>query len=133
MNERETRETFSSKLLVPLAGEQPGETVLSNPGYVFLGCPFDVPSASRALAGWRGSTSPKWEIFWVTTAIASPIMGLPESSSIAGSRTCSGRGRPKAPRNPAPGGWGCKNMGAPFEYRVQFWETFRRGYKGACR
>jgi hypothetical protein len=25
-----------------LVGEQPGETVLSIPGYVFLGCPFDV-------------------------------------------------------------------------------------------
>src|SRR5215470_11070499 len=42
MNEREIRDAFSSKLLVPLAGEQPGETVLSIPGYVFLGCPFDV-------------------------------------------------------------------------------------------
>jgi hypothetical protein len=38
MNEREIREAFSSKLVVPLAGEQPGETVLSIPGYVFLGC-----------------------------------------------------------------------------------------------
>ena len=42
MNEREIRDVFSSKLLVPLAGTQPGETVLSIPGYVFLGCPFDV-------------------------------------------------------------------------------------------
>src|SRR5215470_17557789 len=42
MNEREIRDAFSSKLLVSLAGDQPGETVLSIPGYVFLGCPFDV-------------------------------------------------------------------------------------------
>ena len=51
MNEREIREVFSSKLLVPLAGEQPGETVLSIPGYVFLGCPFDV---TFRFAGARG-------------------------------------------------------------------------------
>jgi len=51
MNEREIREAFSSKLLVPLAGEQPGETVLSIPGYVFLGCPFDV---TFRFAGARG-------------------------------------------------------------------------------
>ena len=51
MNEREIREAFSSKLLVPLAGEQPGETVLSIPGYVFLGCPFDV---TFRFAGSRG-------------------------------------------------------------------------------
>ena len=51
MNESEIREAFSSKLLVPLAGEQPGETVLSIPGYVFLGCPFDV---SFRFAGARG-------------------------------------------------------------------------------
>jgi hypothetical protein len=50
MNEREIREAFSSKLLVPLAGEQHGETVLSIPGYVFLGCPFDV----TFFAGARG-------------------------------------------------------------------------------
>jgi hypothetical protein len=36
---------------VPLAGEQPGETVLSIPGYVFLGCPFDV---TFGFAGARG-------------------------------------------------------------------------------
>src|SRR5215469_1117617 len=42
MNEREIRDAFCSKLLVSLAGDQPGETVLSIPGYVFLGCPFDV-------------------------------------------------------------------------------------------
>ena len=74
MNEREIREAFSSKLLVPLVGEQPGETVLSIPGYVFLGCPFDV---TFRFAGARGSISAKWEIFWVTTAMASPIMGPP--------------------------------------------------------
>lgn len=51
MNEREIRDAFSSKLLVPLAGEQPGETVLSIPGYVFLGCPFDV---TFRFAGARG-------------------------------------------------------------------------------
>src|SRR5690349_18709083 len=51
MNESEIKEAFSSKLLVPLAGEQPGETVLSIPGYVFLGCPFDV---SFRFAGARG-------------------------------------------------------------------------------
>jgi hypothetical protein len=51
MNEREIREAFSSKLLVPLAGEQPGETLLSIPGYVFLGCPFDV---TFRFAGARG-------------------------------------------------------------------------------
>ena len=51
MNEREIREAFSSKLLVPLAGKQPAETVLSIPGYVFLGCPFDV---SFRFAGSRG-------------------------------------------------------------------------------
>ena len=50
MNERELRDAFSSKLLVPLAGE-PGETVLSIPGYVFLGCPFDV---TFRFAGARG-------------------------------------------------------------------------------
>jgi hypothetical protein len=47
MNEREIRNTFNSKLLVPLAGEQPGETVLSIPGYVFLGCPSMSPSVSQ--------------------------------------------------------------------------------------
>ena len=36
MNEREVKQAFSSKLLVPLARQQPGETVLSIPGYVFL-------------------------------------------------------------------------------------------------
>jgi hypothetical protein len=36
------KKVFSSKVLVPLVGAQPGETVLSIPGYVFLGCPFDV-------------------------------------------------------------------------------------------
>jgi hypothetical protein len=51
MNESEIKEAFSSRLLVPLAGEQPGETVLSIPGYVFLGCPFDV---SFRFAGPRG-------------------------------------------------------------------------------
>ena len=51
MKESEIKEAFSSKLLVPLAGEQPGETVLSIPGYVFLGCPFDV---SFRFAGARG-------------------------------------------------------------------------------
>ena len=51
MNEREIRDAFSSKLLVPLAGKQPGETVLSIPGYVFLGCPFDV---TFRFAGARG-------------------------------------------------------------------------------
>jgi hypothetical protein len=51
MNESEIKEAFSSKRLVPLAGEQPGETVLSIPGYVFLGCPFDV---SFRFAGARG-------------------------------------------------------------------------------
>ena len=50
MNEREIRDAFSSKLLVPLAGKQPAETVLSIPGYVFLGCPFDV----TFFAGARG-------------------------------------------------------------------------------
>jgi hypothetical protein len=34
-----------------LAGEQPGETVLSIPGYVFRGCPFDV---TFRFAGARG-------------------------------------------------------------------------------
>jgi hypothetical protein len=51
MNESEIKEAFSSKLLVPLVGEQPGETVLSIPGYVFLGCPFDV---NFRFAGSRG-------------------------------------------------------------------------------
>ena len=51
MNEREIREAFSSKLLVPLVGEQPGETVLGIPGYVFLGFPFDV---TLRFAGARG-------------------------------------------------------------------------------
>jgi len=51
MNECEIREAFSSKLLVPLAGEQPSETLLSIPGYVFLGCPFDV---TFRFAGARG-------------------------------------------------------------------------------
>src|SRR6516225_4075897 len=47
MSESEIKEAFSSKLLVPLMGEQPGETVLSIP----LGCPFDV---SSRFAGSRG-------------------------------------------------------------------------------
>ena len=51
MSESEIKEAFSSKLLVPLAGAQPGETVLSTPGYVFLGCPFDV---SFRFMGSRG-------------------------------------------------------------------------------
>ena len=51
MNEREVRDAFNSKLFVSLAGEQPGETVLSIPGYVFLGCPFDV---TFRFAGARG-------------------------------------------------------------------------------
>jgi hypothetical protein len=51
MNESEIKDVFSSKLLVPLAGAQPGETVLSIPGYIFLGCPFDV---SFRFAGARG-------------------------------------------------------------------------------
>ena len=51
MNECEIREAFSSKLLVPLAGEQPSETLLSIPGYVYLGCPFDV---TFRFAGARG-------------------------------------------------------------------------------
>jgi len=51
MSENEIKEAFSSKLLVPLAGAQPGETVLSIPGYVFLGCPFDV---SFRFAGSHG-------------------------------------------------------------------------------
>jgi hypothetical protein len=51
MNEREVRQAFSSKLLVSLAGEQPDETMLSIPGYVFLGCPFDV---TFRFAGARG-------------------------------------------------------------------------------
>jgi hypothetical protein len=51
MNESEIEEAFSSKLMVALAGKQPGETVLSIPGYVFLGCPFDV---SFRFAGSRG-------------------------------------------------------------------------------
>jgi len=51
MSGSEIKEAFSSKLLVPLAGAQPGETVLSIPGYVFLGCPFDV---SFRFAGSRG-------------------------------------------------------------------------------
>ena len=51
MNEREIRDAFSSKLLVPLARRQPNETVLSIPGYVFLGCPFDV---TFRFAGARG-------------------------------------------------------------------------------
>ena len=51
MNEREVKQAFSSKLLVPLARQQPGETVLSIPGYVFLGCPLDV---TFRFAGARG-------------------------------------------------------------------------------
>jgi len=51
MNEREIRDAFSSKLLVPLARKQPDETVLSIPGYVYLGCPFDV---TFRFAGARG-------------------------------------------------------------------------------
>jgi hypothetical protein len=51
MNQSETKEAFSSKRLVPLAGEQPSETVLSIPGYVYLGFPFGV---SFRFAGARG-------------------------------------------------------------------------------
>ena len=54
MNEREITEAFSSKLLVPLAGGRPGETALSIPGYVFLGCPFDVTLRFAGTAGWSG-------------------------------------------------------------------------------
>ena len=53
MSESEIKEAFKSKLMVPLAGEQPGETMLSIPGYVFLGCPFDV---SFRFAGFRASS-----------------------------------------------------------------------------
>ena len=55
MSESEIKEAFSSKLMVPLMGEQAGETVLSIPGYVFLGCPFDVSFRFAALVGWFGS------------------------------------------------------------------------------
>ena len=79
MNEREIRDAFSSKLLVPLARKQPDETVLSIPGYVYRGVLSTSPSVSRVPAGWSGSTSPKWEIYRVTAAMASPVMGPPAS------------------------------------------------------
>jgi hypothetical protein len=102
MNEREIRDAFSSKLLVLLAGEQPGETVLSIPGYVFLGCPSDV---TFRFAGARGPV--RINLTEVGNLLGHhgngiPLMGPPASSSIAGSRTCSGRGRPEAPKNPGP-------------------------------
>ena len=42
MDESEISRVFSSRVLVPLAGGRSGETALNIPGYVFLGCPFDV-------------------------------------------------------------------------------------------
>ena len=42
MDENEIRGAFSSKVLVPVAAGRSGETALNIPGYVFLGCPFDV-------------------------------------------------------------------------------------------
>jgi hypothetical protein len=51
MNENEIKEAFRSKVLVPLNGEQTNETALNIPGYVFLGCPFDV---SFRFAGSHG-------------------------------------------------------------------------------
>jgi hypothetical protein len=42
MDESEISRVFSSRVLVPLAVARSGETALNIPGYVFLGCPFDV-------------------------------------------------------------------------------------------
>jgi hypothetical protein len=42
MSERDVRKVFRAKTVVALTAEQPGQTRLSTPGYVFLGCPFDV-------------------------------------------------------------------------------------------
>jgi hypothetical protein len=42
MDESEISRVFSSRVLVPLAAGRSGETALNIPGYVFLGCPFDV-------------------------------------------------------------------------------------------
>jgi hypothetical protein len=59
MNESEIKEAFSSKLLVPLAGEQPGETVLSIPAMSSWAALSTSVSVSRVPADWSGSTSPK--------------------------------------------------------------------------
>jgi hypothetical protein len=42
MSESDVRKVFSAKTVVGLTAEQPGQSRLSIPGYVFLGCPFDV-------------------------------------------------------------------------------------------
>jgi hypothetical protein len=102
MNEREIRDAFSSKLLVPLAGEQPGETVLSIPGYVFLGCPFDV---TFRFAGARG-------LVRINLTEVGNLLGHHGNGIAAYGAACKlidrrledmfGPGRPEAPKNPGP-------------------------------
>ena len=102
MNEREIREAFSSKLLVPLAGEQPGETVLSIPAYVFLGCPFDV---TFRFAGARGLA--RINLTEVGNLLGHHGNGIADYGAVCKLidrrlEDMFGRGRPKAPRNPGP-------------------------------
>jgi hypothetical protein len=42
MSEPDLQKAFASQVLFPKPADQPGEMVLAMPGYVFLGCPFDV-------------------------------------------------------------------------------------------
>jgi hypothetical protein len=42
MSEIDVKKVFRAKTVVALTAEQPNQTRLSIPGYVFLGCPFDV-------------------------------------------------------------------------------------------
>jgi hypothetical protein len=42
MSAVELRRVFASRVLVPLPGERAKEDLFVIPGYVFLGCPFDV-------------------------------------------------------------------------------------------
>jgi len=42
MDESEIRSVFSSRVLVPVVAGRSDETALNIPGYIFLGCPFDV-------------------------------------------------------------------------------------------
>lgn len=42
MREPDLQKAFTSQVLVPKPADQPGEMALGIPGYVFLGCPFDV-------------------------------------------------------------------------------------------
>jgi hypothetical protein len=51
MSETALRQAFGSKLLVELDAAEPNATALGMPGYVFLGCPFDVTFHLSQLRG----------------------------------------------------------------------------------